>query len=225
MNTFRLALRSVCYYWRTTVALTLGVVVATAVIGGAIVVGDSVRDSLADMTLQRLGKVQLALHSPRFIREQVAADLTAAARNRSLGNRLRTAPAILLDGSLEAGEATSIRRVTNANVVGLTDRMWNMLNHGSAQVPGERQVVLGARVARELNAGVGDQLRLWVEIPESVPRETLLGERDEISQEISVTVSDAQRDRWSQPLRPAADPAAACDRVCRSALPPGTAGP
>jgi ABC-type lipoprotein release transport system permease subunit len=188
MSSFKLILRSVLHYWRTNLALVLGVIVGTAVIGGALIVGDSVRDSLRAMTLKRLGKVEYALHGPRFFRQQLVADMV---ENRHLVSARQTqfAPAILVNGSVESGDEDNRRRVTNANVVGLNDKLWDMLDHGETELPAEREVVLGARVAADLGVNAGDELTLWVEIPESVPRETLLGERDEVAQEISATVS------------------------------------
>ena len=50
----------------------LAVAVSTAVIGGSLIVGDSVRASLRQMTLSRLGGISHILHSPRFVREQLA---------------------------------------------------------------------------------------------------------------------------------------------------------
>ncbi len=75
MKTSSLILRSLIHYWRIHVAVFLGVVAGTAVISGALIVGDSVRESLKTMSLARLGGVDLALHSPRFIREEAADNL------------------------------------------------------------------------------------------------------------------------------------------------------
>ncbi len=48
--------RSLLYYWRTNVAVVLGVATAVAVLSGALLVGDSVRASLRDLVLSRRGK-------------------------------------------------------------------------------------------------------------------------------------------------------------------------
>ena len=69
MSLFRLALRSATYYWRTNLAVLLGVSAAVAVLGGALLVGDSVRGSLRDIALGRLGKADQALSSAQFFRE------------------------------------------------------------------------------------------------------------------------------------------------------------
>ena len=44
------------YYWRTNLAVILGVATAVAVLSGALLVGDSVRDSLRDLVLARLAR-------------------------------------------------------------------------------------------------------------------------------------------------------------------------
>ncbi len=50
MNTNRLLIQSIVYYWRTNLAVLLGVIAGTAVIGGALIVGDSVRGSLREVS-------------------------------------------------------------------------------------------------------------------------------------------------------------------------------
>src|SRR5207244_2553682 len=72
-----LALRSLIFYARSHLAVLLGAAVGTAVLLGALVVGDSVRSSLRQFAFARLGKTQLALAAnDRFFRSQLAEDLT-----------------------------------------------------------------------------------------------------------------------------------------------------
>ena len=47
--------RNLTWYWRTNLAVLLGVATATGVLGGAALVGESVRASLRDLVLTRLG--------------------------------------------------------------------------------------------------------------------------------------------------------------------------
>ena len=61
MTPFRLLLRNLLYHWRGNLAVFLGVVVGTAVLTGALLVGDSLRGSLRDLTLDRLVWVDDAL--------------------------------------------------------------------------------------------------------------------------------------------------------------------
>src|SRR6185369_15497092 len=93
MSRWTLLFRTLLFHWRTNLAVGLGVVAGTAVIGGALIVGDSVRGSLRDMTLARLGKIDFALTGPRFFREKLPQELDST--------DAPTAAAILLQGSIE----------------------------------------------------------------------------------------------------------------------------
>src|SRR5215475_3311748 len=75
MQFSQLLKRSLLYYWHTNLAVVLGVATAVAVLAGALLVGDSVRKSLSDLVLQRLGKTSYVVNSNGFIREQLAADI------------------------------------------------------------------------------------------------------------------------------------------------------
>ena len=77
MTPFRLLVRNLLYHWRGNFAVFLGVVVGAAVLTGALLVGDSLRGSLRDLTLQRLDWVDEALIGGNFFREEAAAGLPA----------------------------------------------------------------------------------------------------------------------------------------------------
>ena len=74
MNPNRLALRGLLYYWRTNVAVVLGVATAVAVLAGALLVGESVRGSLRDLVVQRLGRTSRVVLSSGFFREALGSD-------------------------------------------------------------------------------------------------------------------------------------------------------
>ena len=65
--------------------MALGVAAAVSVLGGALLVGDSVRGSLRDLVLSRLGRTGQVVSSSGFFREALAADL--AAQRRGLRRR------------------------------------------------------------------------------------------------------------------------------------------
>ena len=64
MTLKRLRLRNLLFHWRGNLAVFLGVVVGTAVLTGALLVGDSLRGSLRERTVQQLGWVEQALIAP-----------------------------------------------------------------------------------------------------------------------------------------------------------------
>ena len=198
MSSWTLILRSVRHYWRTNIALILGVVIGTAVIGGALIVGDSVRDSLATMTRKRLGKVEFALTSHRFFREQLVASLQQTSRKSPVHGWLKYAPAVWLNGSLNTStggqESRAIRFTSNVNVIGVDERLWSLLETGGVERPKPGEIVINSRIGSELAVEAGGEIELNVEIPSAVPRETLLGERDEVAQNVGVTVAGVLAD-------------------------------
>ena len=75
MRTNQLLKRSLTYYWHTNLVVVLGVAVAVSVLAGALLIGESVRGSLRDLSTRRLGKTDDLISSANFFREQLAADL------------------------------------------------------------------------------------------------------------------------------------------------------
>src|SRR5215218_11033603 len=98
MDAWRFILASLRHYRRIHVAVGLGVAVATAVLTGALLVGDSVRGSLRDLTLQRLGRIDSVVVSPHFFREKLAQEITNSLIPEGNGNSPEIQPAILLNG-------------------------------------------------------------------------------------------------------------------------------
>jgi putative ABC transport system permease protein len=191
MKKKQLIWNSLFHFWPVNLAMILGVIIGTASITGALIVGDSVRGSLRQMTLDRLGKVDFALKSHRFFREEILVSRNDANHSDSdLANLMKqAAPAISLTGSFEFHDKEIIHRASNIEIYGVDERFWKLANSGNIKSPKENQVVLNHQVAKELNLAVGDRVTLWIELPATIPRETLLGKKDENSREIQLTVS------------------------------------
>jgi ABC-type lipoprotein release transport system permease subunit len=183
----RFILRSILHYRRSHLVVMLAVAVSTAVIGGSLIVGDSVRGSLRQMTLSRLGGITHVLHSPRFVREKLA-DEVRLGEIESL-RESHAAPGLLLTGSVEKKtDAGDLRRASSVSILGLRAADWTMLNTADVKPPTDAGIVLGYRTATELNAVVGDNVSVWVERPSSIPRDSLLGEREDITLEMVLAV-------------------------------------
>ena len=111
MKSWSLVKKSLRFYWRTHLGVVLGVAVSTAVLVGALVVGDSVKYTLRKLALSRLGKVQLALaSSSRYFRAALADELRPALDNA-------IAPVLQLRGIATSGDGAA--RVNNAQVLGI----------------------------------------------------------------------------------------------------------
>ncbi|MBI1982714.1 MAG: ABC transporter permease [Acidobacteria bacterium] len=116
--------RNLTYFWRTNLAVALGVTTAVAVLAGALLVGESVRASLRDLFLQRLGAADYVISAPNFFREALADDL----QTRVLfGEAFRAAcPLIVLDGLVVHGE--NGRRASGVRVYGVDEKFFRF--HG-----------------------------------------------------------------------------------------------
>ena len=67
-----LILRSLRFHWRSQLGVLLGAAIGSAALIGALVVGDSVRGSLRDLALQRLGWVDAAMApTERFFDQRI----------------------------------------------------------------------------------------------------------------------------------------------------------
>ncbi len=173
MTITRLVLRSARYHWRTNLAVLLGVATAVAVLAGALLVGDSVRGSLRELALGRLGRTASVLTLPSFAREEIAAQLAASGAS--------AAPIVATTGSVthEGG-----RRAAGVHVYGVDERFWAF--HG---LPPAGGVLVSPALARELAASPGDAVVVQLQRPSEIPLESLFGRRDEIERRVRLTLA------------------------------------
>jgi ABC-type antimicrobial peptide transport system permease subunit len=182
MTPSRLVWRSVTYFWRTNLAIVLGVATAVSVLAGALLVGHSVRVSLADLVNRRLGATDAVIVSPLFFREQLANDLTAHAR---FADTFRSAvPIVAAEGIVT--EQASGRRASRVKVYGVDERFWRF--HGVAPVTlGDREVAVSAALARDSQAQPNAAVLVRVQRPSDVPLESLHGRKDDVGRTMRLT--------------------------------------
>ncbi|MGD8815922.1 MAG: ABC transporter permease [Acidobacteriota bacterium] len=168
--------RALRHYWKINVAVLLAAAVNTAVLAGALVVGDSVRGSLRDMTLDRLGDIERALVAERPFPADLADRLAASGWSGG-----PVAPAFMLPGS--ATNADTGARASQANVLGVDKRFVGMfpetegfeLERGAGQI--FPPVVINEALQRELGVAPGDEVLLNFRTRDEIPDDTLLGNK------------------------------------------------
>jgi putative ABC transport system permease protein len=201
MRTRTLLARSLRHYWRPNVAVVLGVAAAAAVLGGSLVVGDSVRGSLAATALARLGKTTHAVESAGFFRDALGAELEAEPRFAAAFEA--TCPIVALRGV--ATHATSRRRAGDVQVYGVDERFWTF---HALEAPdlGDREALLSEPLAEELGAREGEAVLVRLHGAADVPGSTLFGRRDEPARGMRLTVKGVRtRDELGElALRPRA---------------------
>ena len=185
MNFYRLVRRNLTYFWLTNLAVVTGVGVAVAVLAGALLVGASVRGSLRDLALLRLGSVDQVVTSGGFFREALADDLRSASDlAATFGD---TAPLIVLEGFVTHQE--SGRRASGVQVYGVDERFWRFDGRDpSGRVPDTNYVLLSEGLARELGGETGDAVLVRVEKPSAIPVSSLHGRKDDLGRTMRLSV-------------------------------------
>jgi putative ABC transport system permease protein len=181
MSLWRLAKQSLGFYWRTNLGVLLTVVVSTAILTGALVVGDSVRYSLRMMVKARLGKTQLALvPQNRFF--------TAGLANE-LAKELNTlaAPVLRVRGMI--ADDNDKRRANRIEVLGVDERFFTV---GAGRNPfgnnRDQGVVLNEQLAARLKVAVGDEVLLRIEKPSVMSRDLPVSPDSDLSVAFRLTV-------------------------------------
>jgi ABC-type lipoprotein release transport system permease subunit len=178
----RLLLRNLLYHWRANLAVLLGVCVGTAVLTGALLVGDSLRGSLHQLMVRQLGNVDYALVAGRLLRQELAEEIAhdkAAAAVR---------PALMLQGAVTTrqGEGADAAgpRAGRVTILGVDANFWRLWPNGRAPQgedfwsSAKKEVVLNRALARELNVAEGDTVTLHLQKMSAIPRESILGRKE-----------------------------------------------
>ncbi|HNG28557.1 MAG TPA: ABC transporter permease [Blastocatellia bacterium] len=186
MQTSTLLKRNLNYFRRANLAVILGVATATAVLAGALLVGDSVRASLRALALARLGNTDLLIASTGFFREQLAADLQSS--EKFAANFNAACPLIAIEGVVTHSDSNA--RAGGVAVYGVDDRFWKF--HGSSiQPPEGNDALTSATLAAELGAKPGDTIILRIERPSAIPIESLHSNKENLGSTIRLTVREA----------------------------------
>jgi ABC-type lipoprotein release transport system permease subunit len=144
-------------------SVLLGTILAAAVLTGSLLVGDSVDGSLRAFALQRLGKIQYAMHTPnRFFSASVF--------------ERESATSMLQVRGLAMSETEKVGRV---QVFGVSADFWRFADRTfSVQ---ENEVFLNEKLAAALGVGVGDEVSLRIEKPSLLPRSAPLAAQNDPS--------------------------------------------
>jgi ABC-type antimicrobial peptide transport system permease subunit len=186
MRPRQLILRGLTYYWRTNVAVVAGVATAVTVCAGALLVGDSVRGSLRDLVLQRLGKTDLAVLSAGFFRERLADDIRADASFPTSFDAV--APLIMVPGLVT--EQESGRRAGQVQVYGVDERFWRFHGVAGATGPTDRDAFVSPALAAQLALETGSTILVRIRRLSDTPLESLHGRKDDVGRTVRLTVRE-----------------------------------
>jgi len=173
---------SLWHYRALHVLVAAGVAVAVAVLAGALLVGVSVRSSLRDLALQRLGGTDLAVSTLTGFSQRLGSAMVVAAPDTVRA----TVGLIAVQGTVT--HTGSGRVAARVQVYGVDEAFWPFHGAGPVALSG-RESALSDSLAAELGAASGDALVLRVSGPSDIPLGTLQGRRDDAGTRIRVTMS------------------------------------
>ena len=176
---------SLRHYWRTNLAVALGVGVAVSALAGALVVGASVRTSLRELALSRLGRTDLVVTGTTLFTEQLGDRLE---RTQAFEAGWRgPAPLLALEGVVIHERSNA--RAGGVQVFGVDDRFWRFHEVNGVNGPEGRAAYVSPALAQELGARDGDALLLRVQKPSTIPAALIQGRRDEPGRAIRLTTA------------------------------------
>ncbi|MBZ5496291.1 MAG: ABC transporter permease [Acidobacteriia bacterium] len=185
MRLSRLLRRNLLHYWRTNLAVVAGVATAVSVLSGALLVGQSVRDSLRRLLYERLGATEYTVSADHFFREDLAVALTSPAETK---NSEESCPIIYLQGVVIL-EGTGTRAY-DVNVYGVDERFWKLQGAAARNGPEGRTALVGLPLALRLGVHVGDGLLLRIETQPAIPRESLYGRRENVGRTVRLVCGE-----------------------------------
>ena len=166
------------HYRGINTLVVAGVAIAVAVLAGALLVGASVRASLRDLALARLGQTDVVVSAPGFFR-------TALANDVSSPEIAAVVPLIAIQAAVV--HPPSGRTAARVQVFGIDDRFLTF-HQRAGTAPQDRNVWISLGLATELGVGVDEEIVLRIAKPSDVPLGHLQGRRDETSERVRLTV-------------------------------------
>ena len=173
MTLLRLATQSARFYRRTHAAVAVGVAAAVAVLAGSLLVGASVRASLASLAASRTGNADVVLAAETPFTEGLADRLAPAVA--------AAAPLLSLNGVVS--EQRSGRRASGVLIYGVDARFFRF-HDAPVEPPTGSEILLSEALAEELDLNGDEAIVVRVARPTDIPVDSLHGRREDIGRSI-----------------------------------------
>lgn len=205
--TFRtLIRRSLRFHWRAHLGVVLGAAIGSAALIGALVVGDSVRGSLRDQALERLGQIRFALTGgDRFFTDSLAEQLPCDLKDNwrldentyaySIGG---SSAALVLPGIATSQDGGA--RANQISLLGIRQQpdderhnhyyeFWSYADWKEQPLLPRGDVLLNEPLAQQLNAAVGDEVIFRIHKPTALAGDASMSPRSEQSVSLRLRVA------------------------------------
>ncbi len=181
MNIFRLIRRTLLHFKGTNLATSLGIAIATAVVCGALIIGDSLQMSLERIVGYRLGNITHTITAGERI-------FTREFAQKAGNSELASAP-ILKTEAIASIQGSSLR-VNQVHVWGV-DSLFETVAGKTAQriKTGDNEIIINAGLAARLMVDTGDYILLRIKRIGPIPSNTpFVSESDQtITRRVKIT--------------------------------------
>ncbi|MBI4564513.1 MAG: ABC transporter permease [Planctomycetes bacterium] len=198
MNRARFVRRSIWFYRRTHLGVAVGCALSTAVLVGALGVGDSVRASLERVARARLGRVDSALdRGNRTVRDDLA-DRLCRALDADVAAILRVPGMAIREMEGDGGR----KQVNRVEVLGVDGNFFKLAESPLTFDLGPKDLAVNEKLAAALGANIGDEVALRIFMPALLSRDApLVSKRDRQTQRrlftLRAVLSDSRMGRFS----------------------------
>ena len=179
MSFWTLVVRSFRFHGRVNCVVMLSVMVATAVLTGALLVGDSMKHSLKSLVVERLGRIDRVLVATHFFRDELATEIAA---NPEFKKHFSEAIGVIFfpNGTVELSEKDAIR-TGNVTVLGIDAEFWKLGDQklSDKSLAGD-EIILNQELADHLSVKEGDLVTLRVSKDNQVPGDSPLGDKENL---------------------------------------------
>jgi len=165
MSIFKLVLNSFKYYLKANLLIAAGIIVTTAVITGALLVGDSMQHSLMQSVNYRLGNISHSITAGERLFTKDLAEKIESKTNYKTSQALMTRASGMIIGGEYQLENIQLWGIDNEfnNVYG-SDFQFDSLENN--------EIVISENVAKRLMLNVGDKIMLRISKLNTTPANT-----------------------------------------------------
>ena len=171
MSILRLSIKGLIYNWRLSVCLLLGTFLASSILAGSLLVGDSVKKTLKLKAFERIGSIHYALITgDRYVTSNFVETLSRSFKGDQISGILR------FPGTLNTPDK-SIRSNT-ININGVDSQFWRLFEN---DISSDDYIAINQSLAEQKNLSIGDRIVVKYELPGRVSKDApLSGETEKI---------------------------------------------